>query len=76
MNKFDKAVNKRINELILNEYKGKELDEADYKKFAAIARAQVREKLRGVKPSENPKSLYKKTWKNADKYNNLTTQTL
>ncbi|MGE5627979.1 MAG: hypothetical protein ACM3X7_07650 [Solirubrobacterales bacterium] len=71
MNKFDKEVNKRINELILDEYKGTVVNEEIYKGFAAIARAQVRETLRGVKPSKNPKSLYKKTWKNAEKYRDL-----
>lgn len=69
MNKFDRAVNKKTSELITKNLIGQEIDEEIYKKFRTIARAMIREELRGVKPSSKPKSLYKKTWKAADKYN-------
>jgi len=71
MNKFDRAVNKKTNELIIKNFIGQEVDEEAFKKFQVIARALIREELRGVKPSNNPKSLYGKTWKNADKYSDL-----
>lgn len=71
MNKFDRAVNKKTNELILKNVPDQEVDEGTYKKFQVIARAMIREGLRGVKPSNNPKSLYHKIWKTAGKYDNL-----
>ena len=74
MNKFDRAVNKKTNELIVENFVGKEVNEEVYKKFLSIARAKVREELRGVKPSKNPKSLYGKTWKSAGKYKDLLSE--
>ncbi|MEQ8154356.1 MAG: hypothetical protein ABRQ25_05665 [Clostridiaceae bacterium] len=68
MNKFDKAVNKKTSELITKNLIGQEVGEEEYKKFKTIARAIIREELRGVKPKKNKKSLYSKTWKAADKY--------
>jgi len=47
------------------------VDEEAYKKFKLIARAIIREEQRGVKPSNNSRSLYSKTWKAAGKYNNF-----
>lgn len=73
MNKFDRAVNKQINEMILKNFAGTEVDEKTYKKYAAIAKASVRVKYRGVKPSNNPKSLYRKMWKNAESYSHSET---
>lgn len=70
MNKFDRAVNKKTSELITKNLIGQEINEETFKKFRTIARAMIREELRGVKPSSKAKSLYKKTWKTADKYNN------
>lgn len=74
MNKFDRAVNKKTSELITKNLIGQDVDEEIYKKFRTIARAMIREELRGVKPSNKTKSLYKKTWKTADKYKNLEKQ--
>lgn len=71
MNKFDKAVNKKANELITKNLMGEEVDIHQYNKFKTIARAMIREELREAKPSENPKSLYGKTWKTAGKYNDF-----
>jgi hypothetical protein len=71
MNKFDRAVNKKTSELITKKMLGQEIDEEVYKKFKIIARAMIREELRGIKPNNKSKSLYKKTWKAADKYNNF-----
>jgi hypothetical protein len=71
MNKFDRAVNKKTSELIIKNLLGQEVDEEAYKKFQVIARAIIREELRGVKPSNNPNSLYCKTWKTAGKYDNF-----
>ena len=68
MNKFDRAVNKKTSQLITKNLLGQQVDEADIKKFQVIARAMIREELRGVKTSNNPKSLYGKTWKTANKY--------
>lgn len=68
MNKFDRAVDKKASELITKNLLGQEVDEEDFKKFQVIARAMIREELRGVKPSNKPDSLYRKTWKTADKY--------
>lgn len=68
MNKFDRTVNKKVNELILENFPDVEVDEETYKKFQSIARAMIRVELRDVKPSNNPKSLYQKTWKTASKY--------
>ncbi|HEY5561558.1 MAG TPA: hypothetical protein VIK72_07335 [Clostridiaceae bacterium] len=68
MNKFDRAVNKKINELIMKNMVGQEVDERAYIKFQSIARAIIREEFRGIKPNNNPKSLYGKTWKTAKKY--------
>lgn len=70
MNKFDRTVNKKTSELITKNLIGQEINEETFKKFRTIARAMIREELRGVKPSNKAKSLYKKTWKTADKYNN------
>jgi hypothetical protein len=36
-----------------------------------IARAMIREELRGVKPNEKSNSLYCKTWKAASKYDDF-----
>lgn len=71
MNKFDRAVNKKTNELIIKNFSGQEIDEETCKKFQVIARAMIREEMRGVKPSNRPKSLYAKTWKSAGKYSGL-----
>lgn len=71
MNKFDRAVNKKTSELITKNLIGQDINEETYKKYRIIARAMIREELRGVKPSNKAKSLYKKTWKSADKYNNF-----
>lgn len=71
MNKFDRAVNKKTSELITKNLIGLEIDAETFKKFRIIARAMIREELRGVKPNNKAKSLYKKTWKTADKYNNF-----
>ena len=71
MNKFDRAVNKKTSELITKNLIGQEVDEEEFKKFKFIARAIIREELRGAKPSENTKSLYCKTWKAAGKYNDF-----
>lgn len=68
MNKFDKAVNKKTSELISQKLLLQEAHIETYNKFKIIARAMVREELRGLKPNENPKSLYNKTWKAAKKY--------
>lgn len=71
MNKFDRAVNKKANELIEKNLPGEEIYEETFNKFKTIARAMIREESRGVKPSDNPKSLYQKTWKTANKYGDL-----
>lgn len=71
MNKFDRAVNKKTSELITKNLIGQDVYEEDFKKFKMIARAMIREELRGAKPSKNPKSLYRKTWKAAGKYNDF-----
>lgn len=71
MNKFDRAVNKKTSELITKNMLGMDVNEDDIKKFKTIARAIIREELRGVTPSNNPKSLYGKTWKTAGKYDNI-----
>jgi hypothetical protein len=68
MNKFDRAVNKKTSELITKNSLDQEVDEETIKKFQVIARAMIREELRGVKPSNRPDSLFRKTWKTADKY--------
>ncbi len=73
MNKFDRAVNRKINELIIKDFTGTEVDEKNYKKYAAVARATVRQEYRGVKENNNPKSLYRKMWRNAESYSNLDT---
>lgn len=71
MNKFDRAVNKKTNELIIKSVTGQEVNEETYKKFQVIARAMIREEMRGVKPNNKPKSLYTKTWKAASKYGDI-----
>lgn len=71
MNKFDRAVNKKASELMTKSLMGQEVYKEDFKRFKEIARAMIREELRGVKPSNNPKSLYRKTWKTAGKYDDL-----
>ena len=71
MNKFDRAVNKKTSELITKNLIGQEVYEEDFKKFKMIARAIIREESRGAKLSQNPKSLYRKTWKAAGKYNDF-----
>lgn len=71
MNKFDRAVNKKTSELITKNLMGQEVYEEDFKKYRTIARAMIREELRGAKPSKSPKSLYRKTWKAAEKYNDF-----
>lgn len=68
MNGFDRAVNKKTSELIAKNLKEESIDESSFKKLKVIARAVIRENIRGVKPNSNPKSLYGKTWKEADKY--------
>jgi hypothetical protein len=68
MNNFDRAVNKKFNELIAKNLLGTDVDEEDIKKFKTIAKALIREESRGLKPNNNPKSLYAKTWKSAGKY--------
>jgi hypothetical protein len=68
MNKFDRAVSKKTSELITKNSLNQDVDEETIKKFQTIARAMIREELRGVKPSNRPDSLYRKTWKAADKY--------
>lgn len=71
MNKFDRAVNKKTYELILENFPDQEVDEETYKKFLTIARAMIRTEMRGIKQSDNPKSLYQKTWKTANKYGDI-----
>ncbi|MDV3427931.1 MAG: hypothetical protein LIR50_13050 [Bacillota bacterium] len=71
MNKFDRAVNKKTCELIFENFPDQEVDEETYKKFLTIARAMIRTEMRGIKQSDNPKSLYQKTWKTANKYGDL-----
>ncbi|OCB00323.1 hypothetical protein [Clostridium beijerinckii] len=71
MNKFDKAINQKASELITKNLLGKEVTEEEFRKFKIIARAIVREEMRGVKPNKNPKSLYGKTWKVARKYSDV-----
>lgn len=71
MNKFDKAINQKASELITKNLLGKEVTEEEFRKFKIIARAIVREEMRGVKPNKNPKSLYSKTWKIARKYSDV-----
>jgi len=71
MNKFDRAVNKKTSELITKKLIGQEVNEEEFKKFKVIARAIIREELRGAKPSGKPNSLYRKTWKAAGKYNDF-----
>lgn len=68
MNKFDKAVNKKTTELLTKNLLGKDVDIETYNRFKIIARAMIRVESRGVKPNDNPKSLYNKTWKTAGKY--------
>ena len=68
MNRFDRAVKKRTNELIEKNITDGEVYEEDLKKFNTIARAMIREEMRHLKSSNNPKSLYGKTWKEAQKY--------
>jgi hypothetical protein len=68
MNKFDRAVNKKTSELITKDLLNQDVDEETFKKYKIIARAMIRAELRKVEPSDNPKSLYRKTWKAADKY--------
>ena len=68
MNKFDRAVNKKTSELITKNLIGKDVDEEEFKKFKVIARAIIREEMRGIRPSEKHNSLHRKTWKAADKY--------
>lgn len=68
MNKFDRAVNKKTSELITKNLLGQEVGEEDFKKFKVIARAMIREELRKAKPNKKTNSLYRKTWKAADKY--------
>lgn len=71
MNRFDRAVSKKVNDLIEKNISGEEVYMEDYKKFRAIARALVREEIRGAKPNNNPKSLYGKTWKTASRYEDV-----
>lgn len=68
MNKFDRAINKKTSELITKNLIGHEVNEEDFKKFKMIARAIIREGMRGVKPNNKHYNLYNKTWKTADKY--------
>lgn len=68
MNNFDRIVNKKSNELIAKNLPDKDASEEDFKKFKLIAKAIIREASRGLKPNDNPKSLYAKTWKAAGKY--------
>ena len=71
MNRFDRTVSKKTNELIEKNMKGEVVYWEDYKKFKVIARALIRQEIRGVTPNDNPKSLYGKTWKIAGKYENI-----
>lgn len=68
MNKFDRAVNKKAIELITKNLIGQEVYEEDFKRFKTIARAMIREELRGARSNNRPQSLYRKTWKAAEKY--------
>jgi hypothetical protein len=68
MNKFDKAVNKRASELITKNMLGQEVTAEDVKKYTVIARALIREEQRGLKPNNDERSLYNKTWQAAKKY--------
>ena len=60
MNNFDRAVNKKSNDLISKNLLGKDADKEDFKKFTVIAKAIIREESRGLKPDNKPKSLYAK----------------
>ncbi|MBC8059144.1 MAG: hypothetical protein H7Y18_00565 [Clostridiaceae bacterium] len=71
MNNFDRAVNKKLNELISKNLLGEDVYVGDFKKFKVIAKAIIREESRGLKPNDNPKSLYSKTWKAARKYGEI-----
>jgi hypothetical protein len=71
MNSFDKAVNKKFNNLIAKNSQDKDITNDKLRKFKVTARAIVREERRDLKPNDNPKSLYSKTWKAAKKYINL-----
>ncbi|EKQ56878.1 MULTISPECIES: hypothetical protein [unclassified Clostridium] len=68
MNKFDRAVNKKTSELITKNLLGQEVNEEDFKKFRIIARAMIREEMRGIKSNSKHNSLHHKTWKAAAKY--------
>ena len=72
MNRFDRSVIKRTNELIEKNIPDGEVYEEDFKKYMTIARAMIREEMRNLKPSNKTKSLYNKTWKAADKYGDFT----
>lgn len=71
MNKFDRAVNKKASELITKNMLGQEVTEEDIKKFTIIARAIIREEQRGLKPNNDERSLYNKTWQTAKKYGDI-----
>lgn len=71
MNTFDRAVNKKASFLITKNSLNGDIDEEEYRKFKAIAKAIIREELRGLKPNDKPNSLYAKTWKTAKKYNDI-----
>jgi hypothetical protein len=68
MNKFDRAVKKKTNELIEKNVPEETLDEDILKKFSTIARAMIREEIRNPQKRTSSKSLYRKTWKAAEKY--------
>ncbi len=68
MNKFDRAVNKKRNELMAKDIVDKYVDKETFKKYTLISRAMIREEERGVKPNDDSHSLYGKTWKTARKY--------
>ena len=68
MNNFDRAVNKKLNDLLEKNLLGTDFNEEELKKFRVIAKAIIREESRALKPNDNPKSLYAKTWKTARKY--------
>lgn len=68
MNKFDRAVDKKAKALIEKNLPDNYVDEETLRKFKIIARAMIREELRGAKSKDRPDCLYKKTWKAASKY--------
>lgn len=68
MNKIQRKIRKVTNEIKLKKFFAINTTAVTYKQFRIIARAIVKEDWRRLKTNNRTRSLWKKTWKAADRY--------